>query len=454
MTELNTYRDNKLDFETMFRESEKTNGHVPDYLKSYREEAANSFMEQGLPGRKTEQYKYLKLDELFAGGHYFRFSQEIVHFDINHVFKCDIPQLNTNMVILLNGFYYGDKDKLQELPGGVRYGSMQQAAKEMPELFKKYYNRASSAGRDGLVDMNTALWRDGFFLYYPKNSNTDKPLQVVNLVLSEKDLLLQPRNMIIVEQGADAKLIICDHALSKKDSLSNLVTESYVEENARLDITVLQNDHNAASQINNNFIEQEAHSRVDVNTISLHGGMLRNNYFVRLNGEGAENYLGGLNLTDGDQYLDNYVFVDHAVPHCHSEQFFKGVLDDRARGVFNGMILVRQDAQQTEAFQKNNNILLTEEARVNTNPQLEIYADDVKCSHGATVGQLDEEGMFYLRSRGIPYKEARLMMMYGFAEEVVSRIHVDILRARIDEFVSRRLRGESARCENCSVLDD
>jgi len=228
MTEVLTYRENKLDFENMFLQSEKTNGHVPPFLKAYREEAADAFVKKGLPTEGTEQYKYLKLEDLFSRDYYYRFQQEIVHFDINHVFSCDIPNLNTHMIILLNGFYYGAKESLSELPGGVKYGSMQQAAGEMPEVFKKYYSTGSAANADGLVNMNTALWRDGFFIYLPKNARMDKPIQVVNLVLSEKDLFLQPRNMMILEEGAEMNLVICDHALSKKKSLSNTVTETFV----------------------------------------------------------------------------------------------------------------------------------------------------------------------------------------------------------------------------------
>ena len=452
MNEVKTYRNQKFDFENLFNQSEKTNGHVVPFLKTVRENAAKTFMEKGLPGKADENYKYLSLDSLFSQEYSYRFLQEIIHFDINHVFRCDIPDLNTHLVILLNGFYYGGKDRLIELPEGVKYGSMMQAAVEMPDVFQKHYSKIAAINTDGLVDMNTALSRDGFFIYVPKNTVAGKPIQVVNLILSAKDLFLQPRNMVVLEEGADLELVVCDHALSKKRSLSNSVTETIVGENAKLDFTVLQNDHNFASQINYHFIEQEKNSRVDTNTISLHGGLIRNNHFVRLNGTGAQNYLGGLYLTDKDQYLDNYVFVDHAVPQCYSEQFFKGVLDDRAKGVFNGKILVRQDAQKTQAYQKNNSILLTEDAKMHTRPQLEIYTDDVKCSHGATVGQVNEEAMFYLRSRGIPEKEARLMMMYGFTHEVVSKIRINSLRERIEDFVQRRLRGELAKCENCSRL--
>ncbi len=453
MTEVLTYKDNKLDFEDMFRKSEKTNGHVASFLRSFREEAAGSFIKSGLPGQNTTKYKYLDLDGLFSREYYYRFQQEIVHFDINHVFKCDIPNMNTKMQILLNGFYYGGQDSLVELQGGVKCGSMLQAAREMPDIFEKYYSKAVGKANDGLVDMNTALWRDGYFIYVPKNGSPGESLQVVNLVLSERNLFLQPRNMIILEEGAELNLVVCDHALSRKLSLSNSVSEIFVGANAKFDYTVLQNDHNSASQINYNFIDQGRDSRVEGNIISLHGGLIRNNHIVKLSGRGAENYLGGLNLTDGDQYIDNYVFVDHAVPDCYSEQFFKGVLDDKARGVFNGRILVQQDAQKTQAYQKNNNILLTDHARMNSNPQLEIYADDVKCTHGATVGQIDEEAMFYLRSRGIPENEARMMMMYGFAEEIIKKIKIDSLRERIEDFIARRLRGEMTRCENCSLLD-
>lgn len=452
MKELSIHREEKFDFAHLFNNSEKINGNISPYLKDVRLAAADSFSKIGFPGKKDKKYKYLSVEILFEFNYNYRFIPEIIHFNINHVFNCDIPTLKTHMIFLLNGFYYGGDKQLSELPGGIIYGSMMKAMEDKPDIFRKYFSRSTEMDNDGLVNLNTALARDGFFIYVPDNTVLDKPIQVVNLILTNKELMIQPRNLVILGENAHIKLVICDHALSKKKSFTNSVTETFVGQNSRYDFTLIQNEHNDSSHINYHFINQEKGSRVDTNSISLHGGIIRNNHYVKLNGKGSENYSNGLYLTDKDQTIDNFIYVDHAFSNCRSEQLYKGVLDDRANGTFSGRILVRRDAQLTEAFQRNNNILLTEEARMNTKPQLEIYADDVKCSHGATVGQIDEEAMFYLQSRGISEKNARLMMMYGFAHEVINRIHIDALKDGIAELVYKRLRGELAKCDNCAII--
>ncbi len=453
MKELSIYKEQNLDFGRLFDHLGKINGHEPDFMIQNRQKASKAFLREGLPGRKDEDYKHLLTDKLFERDYKYRFLKEIVHFDINHLFKCDIPNLNTHLITLLNGFYHGKDDHLIELPGGIRYGSMQAASKEMPHILEKHYSKYAGFGKDSFVDLNTSLARDGVFIYVPKNTKFNKPVQVVNLILSDKELFIQPRNLIVLEENTSFNLVVCDHALTIKHSLGNSVTESYVAQNANYDFTLLQNEHNNASLINHHFIHQEKDSRVETNTISLHAGLIRNNHFVTLNGEGAENYANGLYLMDKHQYIDNMVYMDHAKPNCKSEQLFKGVMDGQSKGVFSGRILVRKDSQATEAYQRNNNILLTDEAKMNSKPQLEIYADDVKCSHGATVGQIDEEAMFYLRSRGISKKEASLMMMYGFTNDVIRRIHIDSLRERIEELVYKRLKGDLARCDNCGYLN-
>ncbi|MDX2444560.1 MAG: Fe-S cluster assembly protein SufD [Bacteroidales bacterium] len=453
MVEVATHKGQEFDFESLLNHTERVTGKNPAFIKSIRESAAVSFNNIGLPEKRDEMYKYLSVHDLFDPNYVYQYSQEIKHFDINHVFQCDIPAFNTHLIILVNGFYYGGTGKLNHLPGGLRYGSLMTAAEEMPEVFEQHYSKVAGIGSDSLVDLNTSLARDGFFIFVPKNAVVEKPIQVVNLILAGKELFLQPRNFVVLEENAQLNMVICDHALSKKKSFTNSVTETFVSNNANLDFTLLHNKHNDASLINYHYIKQERDSRVVTNSISLHGGVIRNNLNVLLDGEGAENHSNGLYLADKDQVIDNFVVVDHARANCHSEQLFKGVLDDRAKGTFSGRILVRKDSQNTAAYQRNNNILLTDLARMNSKPQLEIYADDVKCSHGATVGQIDEEAMFYLRTRGISLHEARLMMMYGFTHEVINKIHIESLRDRIADLVYKRLKGELAKCDNCSVLN-
>jgi Fe-S cluster assembly protein SufD len=254
-----------------------------------------------------------------------------------------------------------------------------------------------------------------------------------------------------VGESAQAAFVICDHTVSNHSFLTNSLTEIYAGDNSSINYDWLQNENGQSTHINNLFIHQEQNSRFASSIVSLHGGLIRNNFNVVLAGENASTDLNGLFLCDDKQHVANHLLLDHASPHCTSNQLFKGILDDDATGSFNGKILVRKDAQKTQAYQKNNNILLSATARMNTKPHLEIYADDVKCSHGATVGQLDNEALFYIRSRGISEPEARHLLMYAFANDIVGKISLPLLKERIIDLVDKRLRGELSRCNECMV---
>jgi len=279
----------------------------------------------------------------------------------------------------------------------------------------------------------------------------ERPIQIINLLLSDRSQMVQHRNLLVAERNAVAQVIICDHTLSPHMFLTNSVTEAFTGENAVLDVLRLQNEHNNSCQVTNTWISQERDSRCEHSTITLHGGIVRNNLRINLQGEGAETSALGLFTIDKMQHVDNFTVIDHLKPHCTSNQHYKGILDDNSTGAFSGMIHVYPDAQKTEAFQTNNNILLSDTARMHSKPRLEIYADDVKCSHGATVGQLDEDAMFYLQSRGIPRDESRLMLMDAFTWDVISKIKQPSLQERITDLVSKRLRGELSRCNNCAM---
>ena len=423
----------------------------PDFVNSIRDRAIIQFEKLGFPDRSNEKYKYLQFANLYK--HPFRdyLSVKRIDFDTNHIFHCDIPTLDTHVILLLNGFFFNRENRINHLPSGAVVGSLQAAMKEYPELVKKHYTKHAIMDQEGLVALNTAFARDGIFFYVPEGVTIRKPIQVINLLLANENTRVQHRNLFILEKNADARVIVCDHTLSDSRFLTNAVTEIHVDQNARMDYIKVQNEHNMATNVSSLYANQERNSRLNTNIITLHGGMVRNNVNIAFNGEGCETNASGLYLVDKEQHVDNYTFIDHAKPHCRSNQIYKGVLDDFATGAFNGRILVRADAQQTKAFQANNNILLTDDAAMNTKPQLEIYADEVKCSHGATVGQLDEEALFYLRTRGIEEREARLMLMFAFAHEIISLIEVEPLRDRIDHLVDKRLRGELSRCENCTM---
>jgi Fe-S cluster assembly protein SufD len=448
--------DTRSEISNRFTELYEENiGKITDisspYINSFRDEAIRKYNSLGIPTRKNEAYRYTNLDTFFKHDYKNYFIPVPSDFVKADKFSCDIADLDTHGLVLLNGFYPTLTDKLRQLPSGVWVGSLNEASRKFGDLIEKHYGRYARSESDGLIHLNTAMASDGVFVYVPKDTILTKPIQVVNLVDSDADMFNQHRNLIIVEENSDISLIICDHTQSPQKFLTNAVTEVYVGENAHFDIIRVQNEHNNACKITNTFIHQERNSTASSNNITLHGGLIRNSTYHYLAGEGALSNSWGLFLADKFQHIDNFVNVEHLSPNCNSNQLFKGVLDDMATGAFNGRIFVAKNAQGTAAYQKNSNILLTDDAKMDTKPQLEIYADDVKCSHGATVGQLDENALFYLRSRGIDMREARLMLMFGFAHEVIQNIRIEPLRERMDNLVMQRLKGELSRCASCMV---
>ena len=424
----------------------------PQFVSKLREEAISSFRNMGFPLRKEERYKYTHLEPAFDGELNFDFHPRDIHFDDQELFRCDVPMLDAQVLTVLNGFFHHPEGPaLIELDNGIIYGSLKEAIHSHPDLVEKYLGKNAQTRNEPFVALNTAFSQDGIFLYVPKGVHMEKPIQIIHLLLSDKNQMVQHRNLFVLEKNATAQVIICDHTLSPHMFLTNSVTEVYTAENADLDLLRLQNEHNNSCQVTNTWIKQEGHSRCQHGTITLHGGLVRNNLRISMEGEGAETSALGLFLTDKMQHVDSYTVIEHHQAHCISKQHYKGVLDDVSTGAFNGKIHVHPNAQKTEAFQTNNNILLTDTARMYTKPRLEIYADDVKCSHGATVGQLDEDALFYLQSRGIPKDESRLMLMDAFAWEVISKIKQASLQDRITDLVGKRLRGELSRCNNCAM---
>jgi Fe-S cluster assembly protein SufD len=420
-------------------------------MNHHREEAIQNFRILGLPNQKNEKYKYSKVESIFSYEYEKYFAPKNITFKVEDIFRCDIPELDTHLALVLNGFYLPNPNRIQVLDNGIVIGSIIDAAAKYPHLFEKHYNTQTENNADGLVALNTAFAQDGVFIYVPKGVVCTKPIQIINLLMSDENLLVQYRNLIIMEESSQANVLVCDHSLSPKRFISNVVTEIAIGANAQLEFVKMQNEHNESNQLTHTYVKQERDSKMISNVLSLHGGFIRNNLNMQLAGEGADAHAYGLYLTDRTQHTDNYTFIDHAVPNCTSNELYKGILDDQATGAFNGRILVRRDAQKTQAYQSNNNLLLTADAKMNTKPQLEIYADDVKCSHGATIGQIDYEALFYMRARGIGEREAKLLLMFGFAHEVVKRVSIESLRERVDDLVNKRLRGELSRCHNCPM---
>ena len=414
-----------------------------------RKQAYDRFIEQGLPTQKLEAWRNTDLAEAYNEEYDHYYTQANVIKDIDSVFQCNIPHLNTTMIALLNGWYVYKDVPLKTMPDGTIIGSMAEAMKVYPEIFEKYYAKYATSKDDGFIALNTAMAQDGFFIYVPDNVQVKKPIQIVNVIDYDKNIFLQTRNLIVLGKNSELTLIHCDDSYNHQKCLCNTVSEIIQDENSSLDHYKMQNVNNSSTLINSSYFYMKNNAKLTTNGMSLNGGILRNNNHITIDGEGCDANVYGLYLMDKKQHIDNQVFIDHAKPNSMSNELFKGIMDDTASGVFNGHVLVRRDAQKTNAFQRNKNILLTDKAKVNSKPFLEIYADDVKCSHGATVGQLDTEAMFYIRSRGICEDSARMLLMYAFCDEIIQKITVAPLLHRLEDMVKKRLRGELSVCAQC-----
>jgi Fe-S cluster assembly protein SufD len=415
-----------------------------------RDEALQHFTRLGIPDNKVENYKYTNLVPFFKGN----FAQEFNSTSLNNndlaTFSCEVPELETHQVFLSNGWFAYSKP-LSHLPKGVIISSFREFSISHADIFEKYYGKTAPLTTDGTVALNTLLAQDGFVVYVPKRTIIESPIQIVNIMNGDADRMVHQRNLIIVEDDSQAKVMICDHTLSPQKFVINTVTEVFVGERSIFDIYGLQSQHNYTTQVAGTYINQKSQSNVLCNNLALHAGIARNNISLCLDGENCESHAYGLTISDKNQHVDNFTFIDHAKPNCTSSELFKSVLDDYSTGAFTGSILVRRDAQKTNAYQSNKSLLLTADAKMQTKPQLEIYADDVKCSHGATVGQLDETSLFYLRSRGLGIEEARILLMYAFAFEVIEKIRVEPLKEQIRGLVEKRFRGELDKCDSCVV---
>jgi Fe-S cluster assembly protein SufD len=436
---INLFRENK---EVIFKDN-------PAEMVQIREEAFRRFKQLGFPTKKMEEWRNTNLSDILSRNHYFNFEAPKEDIDIDRIFQCEVPDFDTHIISLYNGWYVARNKPLETLPNGTIVGSFARALKEYPELVLEHYNKYCKNELNGLNALNTAFAQDGVFIYVPDNVEAYKPIQIVNILDKENNLFVQNRNLIIVGKNSKLSFVHCDDSHNHEASFSNTVTEVFIDEGASMDHYKLQNLNDKTTLINSTFFQQEKDSLLSSFAITLNGGIVRNDSHVLLNNKGVDSNIYGLYLVDKEQHVDNRVFVDHAFPNCTSNELFKGILDDQGSAAFNGHVLVRRDAQQTNAYQTNRNILLTDKAKAHAKPFLEIYADDVKCSHGATVGQLDDEALFYIKSRGISEYNAKLLLMYAFAAEVVNKISLPALKTRIDDLVKKRLRGELAVCSQC-----
>ena len=418
--------------------------HSSDVMNAQRDAAFERFNQGGFPTRKVERYKYTDIQKLFEPDYGLNLNRLEIPVNPYDAFRCDVPNMSTSLYFVVNDAFYTKALPKGNLPEGVIIGSLKENSSHL-------YNILAAKDADAVTDLNTMLAQDGLFVYVPKGVVVDRAIQVINILRSDVDLMVNRRVLIIVEEGAEVKFLFCDHAMDDRHFLATQVIEAYVGENAKLDLYCLEETHNKNTRVSNVYIEQQANSRVNHNVITLHNGVTRNKLNLDLVGEGAECSCNGCVIADKNQHVDNNTLITHHVSHCISNELYKYVLDDEATGAFAGRVLVKKDAQKTTSQMTNQNLTATKMARMYTQPMLEIYADDVKCAHGSTVGQLNDAALFYMQQRGISKKEARLLLQNAFINEVIDHMELEPLRDRLHYLVEKRFRGELNKCEGCKL---
>lgn len=360
---------------------------------------------------------------------------------------CNIPNLDALRFVTENGLCHQQAVATGQ---GVVISGLRQAQADQAELVSKHFGSCTPK-ENAYLQFNTQHFTDGIFTHVPENTRVDKPIQIQSVINAGHGLFLQMRNLVVVGRGSHATIIHCDDSFDTHPAFSNNVTEIIIEEGAQVEYYKMQNLNNNTGLLNHTYVTMQQGASLRSVAITLNGGHIRNHTEVRMLGEHCQVQAHGLYLNDQEQRVDNYIFVDHAFPNCKSHELYKGILDDSAQGTFNGHVLVQEGATKTEAYQTNRNILLTDKAFINTKPFLEIYNDDVKCSHGSTIGQLDEQALFYIRSRGITERTAKTLLLYAFCDEVLQQISLTSLRENLSDLVKKRLHGELTPCSECSL---
>lgn len=423
--------------------------HGSPVMNGVRDAAFEDFKRLGFPSRKVERYRYTDMAALFAPNYGLNLNRLDIPVKPNEAFKCSVPNLSTSLYFIVNDAFHAKALPKATLPEGVIVDSLRKVADTHPQLVSKYYAQLAETKDDAITALNTMLAQDGLFIYVPKRVKIDRAVQVVNLLRSDVDLMVNRRVLIVLDEGAEAKFLFCDHTMDDRRFLATQVIEAYVGENASLDLYCMEETHGRNTRVSNVYVEQQANSRFNHNVLTLHNGITRNQLNLAFRGEGASCCCNGCVIADKKQHVDNNTFIRHAVPHCESRELYKYVLDDQATGAFAGRVLVEKGAQKTNSEMRNQNLCTTKQARMRTQPELEIYADDVKCGHGATVGQLNDQAMFYMRQRGISEQEAKLLLEFAFINEVVDSMQLEPLKDRLHYLVEKRFRGELDKCAGC-----
>jgi Fe-S cluster assembly protein SufD len=421
-----------------FGEFEKRlNGEKENPIHITRKDALSNFSRLEFPTIKDEEWKYTSIAPLLKHNFLPSYEKKTVSKELIKSLLFD--EMEHSLIVFLNGRYSAENSILLNLPDGVIVGSIADKIKKKNEVLLKHFGKYADHQNHIFTALSTAYTEDGAFIYVPAGNIVKDPIHIIFITDSaNQKILTQPRNLFVAEKNSQVTII--EHYVGNEGEIyfTNSVTEIVSEENAVVDHIKLQEESKKAFHIARMEVDQERNSNFSSHLISTGADLTRNEFNAKFNDVGGECTLNGLYMIDGTQLFDAHTLMDHAKPHCNSHEHYKGILDDKSRGVFNGKIIVRQDAQKTNAFQENNSILLSDEALVNTKPQLEIFADDVKCSHGATIGQMDDDAKFYLKSRGIGEEASKGILLHAFASDVITSIKIESIRNYIEKIITEK----------------
>jgi Fe-S cluster assembly protein SufD len=403
-----------------------------------RSNAIKNFENKGFPTKKEEAWKYTSLNAVLKND-FSVFPKKENTIEFKDVKKYFLHEIDTYKVVFIDGIFSSFLSATTHDGIDVCLMSSALTKPKYKMVIDTYFNQIANK-EDSLTSLNTAFSLEGAYINIPKSKVVEKPIEIIYFSTgNEAALMVQPRNLVVVGENAHVQIVERHQSLNSNPVLTNSVTEIFAQKRAIVDYYKIQNDVQTANLIDNTYIAQKQESRVAVHTFSFGGNITRNNLNFYHQGERIDSTLKGITIIGDKQHVDHYTLVQHATPNCESHQNYKTILNDSATGVFNGKIFVEKEAQKTDAFQQNNNILIGDKATINAKPQLEIFADDVKCSHGCTIGQLDESAMFYMQQRGIPKKEAKALLMYAFTSEVTNSVKIPELKAKIARIIAEKL---------------
>jgi len=411
--------------------------NIDSYVHDIRSEAIKQFESIGFPNKKLENWKYTSLKNLLNTD--YTVLPEINNvLEFKNIKKYLIDDIDSYKIIFVDGKYCSHLSETTHEGMDICILSAALTQSKYELIIENYFNKI--ALKDGITSLNTAFSNEGVFIHIPKNKFVEKPIQIIHFSTgNESSLMFQPRNLVVVDENSQVQIIERHQSLSKNKVFTNSVTEIYADKKSIIDYYKIQNDNLQASLIDNTYVNQERNSAFSMHTFSFGNELVRNNLNISQNDEFIETTIKGVTIIGDNQHVDHNTLIKHNKPNCNSHQDYKGIYDNKSTGVFNGKIIVEKQAQKTNAFQSNNNVLLSDKATINAKPQLEIYADDVKCSHGCTVGQLDKNALFYLKSRGIPEKEATALLMYGFANNILESVKIPEIKTRITNIIANKL---------------